>query len=150
MSRNLDKLWLLLWKNYLIQYRHPIRTLFEIILLGVFITWSYIKPSQDEYDNDGTIGVGVGLFIIFNFMFPVANFVRYITSEKERQLKQYMIIMGLPCWLQWIGWFIHIMLFMIATISICVATLKVKLVFFFMKLAFCIRISIFCVMCFHV
>ncbi|XP_031638209.1 ATP-binding cassette sub-family A member 3-like, partial [Contarinia nasturtii] len=69
----------------------------------------------------------MGFFIVISFMFPVGNTVRYITSEKENQLKEAMIIMGVPCWLHWIGWFIRTMIFMIIAISICVAVIKVHL-----------------------
>lgn len=113
-TTSFEKLRLLMWKNFLIQLRHPIRTLFEIIFFALF--WAiiyYIKFGMN------------GVLIVLSFMFPVGNAVRYITSEKECQLKEAMIIMGIPRWLHWIGWFMRIMIFMIIAISICVAVLKV-------------------------
>lgn len=49
-----------------------------------------------------------------------------ITVEKERQLKESMKIMGLPGWLHWTAWFTKIMIFMVISITLMVALLKIR------------------------
>lgn len=37
-ATNFDKFRLLLWKNFLIQYRHPMQTALELLLAAVFVS----------------------------------------------------------------------------------------------------------------
>lgn len=37
----------------------------------------------------------VSLFIMLSFVYPCINIIKYITTEKEKQLKEAMKIMGL-------------------------------------------------------
>lgn len=37
----------------------------------------------------------VSLFILLSFVYPCINIIKYITTEKEKQLKEAMKIMGL-------------------------------------------------------
>lgn len=132
---NIDRLQLLIWKNFLIQIRHYIRTIMEIVLFVFFISSLYFMelPATNEDLPEmfsEIIGTTVGLLIVLSFAFPTINSVRYITIEKERQLKEAMKIMGLPTWMHWTSWFIRIMVFMIIAIAIIVILLKVIVVFF--------------------
>lgn len=141
-ATNFNKLQLLIWKNFLIQFRHYIRTIIEIVLFAFFISSLYFMKLNrgsfppGEIPNDyitmfEIIGTMVGVLIVLSFMFPTINSVRYITIEKERQLKEAMKIMGLPSWMHWTSWFIRIMVFMIIAMAIIVALLKVIGTFFF-------------------
>lgn len=135
-ATNIDKLQLLIWKNFLIQFRHYIRTIVEIVLFAFFISSLYFieLPSRNSFPPNQNesyfrvlelIGIMVGVLVVLSFMFPTINSVRYITIEKERQLKEAMKIMGLPSWMHWMSWFIRMMVFMVIAISIIVALLKV-------------------------
>lgn len=142
-ATNFNKLQLLIWKNFLIQFRHYIRTTIEILLFAFFISSLYFMklPNRNSFPPGENIpnsyitifemlGIMVGVLIVLSFMFPTINSVRYITIEKERQLKEAMKIMGLPSWMHWTSWFIRIMVFMIIAIAIIIALLKVIIDFF--------------------
>lgn len=146
-ATTIDKLKLLIWKNFLIQFRHYIRTILEIVLFGLFICSLYFMklPNIENYPPEylpGMIklfeemGVMVGILIVLSFMFPTINSVRYITIEKERQLKEAMKIMSLDSWMHWTSWFIRIMVFMVIAMSIVVALLKVSVLF---RICFTVR-----------
>ena len=136
---NIDKLQLLIWKNFLIQFRHYIKTTFEVVLFPFFMSPLFVvgMPKQENSSNEEyfrkleTMGIMVGVLIVLSFVFPTINTVRYIAIEKERQLKEAMKIMGLPSWLHWTSWFIRIMVFMIIAMAIIVAMLKVIEFIFF-------------------
>ncbi|KAJ6632964.1 Phospholipid-transporting ATPase ABCA3, partial [Pseudolycoriella hygida] len=49
----------------------------------------------------------VSLIILLSFVFPFTNTVKFIAIEKEKQLKEWMKIMGLPNWLHWSSWFVR-------------------------------------------
>lgn len=107
------------------------------MLFGLFICSLYFLkdlPNPSQYPPEQIpsfivlfeqIGVMVGILIVLSFMFPTINNVRYITIEKERQLKEAMKIMGLPSWMHWTSWYIRIQVFMIIAMFIIVALLKV-------------------------
>lgn len=71
----------------------------------------------------------VSFFILLTYIYPTINTVRFIAIEKERQLKEAMKIMGLPSWLHWTSWFVRTMIFMMVSISLIVALLKVNSLF---------------------
>ncbi|TMW39557.1 hypothetical protein DOY81_015363, partial [Sarcophaga bullata] len=58
----------------------------------------------------------MSLIILLSFIYPCTNIVKYITAEKEKQLKEVMKIMGLNNWIHWTAWFVKsfIMLFISA------------------------------------
>lgn len=68
----------------------------------------------------------VALTVLLSFIYPCINTVRAIATEKERQLKEAMQIMGMPSWLHWIGWFVRSMLYMMVSSSLMVMMLKVR------------------------
>lgn len=69
----------------------------------------------------------VSFVIMLSFVYPTINTVKFIATEKEKQLKEAMKIMGLPNWLHWTGWFVKSMVFMTISISMIVILLKVEL-----------------------
>ncbi|XP_055537148.1 phospholipid-transporting ATPase ABCA3-like isoform X2 [Wyeomyia smithii] len=65
------------------------------------------------------------LIIVIAFFYSALNIVKYITVEKERQLKETMKIMGLFSWLHWSAWFVKCILLLaisssLITILLCV------------------------------
>lgn len=68
----------------------------------------------------------VALIVLLSFIYPCINTVRAIATEKERQLKEAMQIMGMPAWLHWVGWFVRSMVYMMVSISLMVMMLKVR------------------------
>lgn len=73
----------------------------------------------------------VPFVIMLSFVYSTINTVKFIATEKEKQLKEAMKIMGLPNWLHWSGWFVKTMLFMTISISLIVMLLKVSIHFHF-------------------
>lgn len=68
----------------------------------------------------------IPLFMVVSFLYTSINIVKYITVEKEKQLKEAMKIMGLPNWLHWTAWFIKSITFLTITISLIVLILKLR------------------------
>lgn len=64
------------------------------------------------------------LFLIA-FLYNTINIIKYITVEKELQLKETMKIMGLPSYMHWIAWFTKCMLFQLIIISILTGMFKI-------------------------
>ncbi|XP_052859969.1 phospholipid-transporting ATPase ABCA3-like [Anopheles cruzii] len=67
------------------------------------------------------------LIIVIAFFYTAINTVKYITVEKEKQLKEAMKIMGLPSWLHWSAWFVKCLVLLIVSISLIVVLLCVTL-----------------------
>ncbi|CRK89801.1 CLUMA_CG003438, isoform A [Clunio marinus] len=64
------------------------------------------------------------LFLI-GFLYNNINIIKYITIEKELQLKEAMKIMGLPSYMHWIAWFTKCMIFQLVIISIITGMFKI-------------------------
>ncbi|KFB48612.1 AGAP006380-PA-like protein [Anopheles sinensis] len=60
----------------------------------------------------------LALIIVISFFYTFINTVKYITIEKERQLKEAMKIMGLSNWLHWSAWFVKCLLLLIVSVSL--------------------------------
>ncbi|XP_058835899.1 phospholipid-transporting ATPase ABCA3-like [Topomyia yanbarensis] len=58
------------------------------------------------------------LIIVIAFFYSAINIVKYITVEKERQLKETMKMMGLSSWLHWSAWFVKCVLLLAVSISL--------------------------------
>ncbi|XP_061399279.1 phospholipid-transporting ATPase ABCA3-like [Musca vetustissima] len=67
----------------------------------------------------------VPMIILLSFIYPCLNIVRYITAEKEKQLKEVMKIIGLDNWLHWTSWFCKY--FILMTISAILITIIMKI-----------------------
>lgn len=68
----------------------------------------------------------VSLFILLSFVYPCINIIKYITTEKEKQLKEAMKIMGLDSWLHWLAWFTKCFIYMLITVTLMTILLKVR------------------------
>lgn len=79
------------------------------------------------YVEDGT-GVALNFVIpilfLIAFLYNCINNIKYITVEKELQLKESMKIMGLPSHIHWLAWFTKCMLFQVIVISALTVMLK--------------------------
>lgn len=66
------------------------------------------------------------LFFLFCFNYTFMSTIRFVSTEKEKQLKESMKIMGLPLWIHWFSWFVRtIIMLSISMIGITIL-LKVK------------------------
>ena len=76
--------------------------------------------------------VGIILEFAFPFLFLIAflyntiNIIKYITVEKEMQLKESMKIMGLPSYMHWLAWFAKCMIFQIIIITVLTGMFKIQ------------------------
>ncbi|KAJ6638915.1 Phospholipid-transporting ATPase ABCA3, partial [Pseudolycoriella hygida] len=80
--------------------------------------------SDDSVGIFKVVGIIYGLVVLICLSFSAMNTVRYISIEKEKQLKEVMKIMGLPNWLHWTSWFTRTMIFMLITITIIAGIMK--------------------------
>ncbi|XP_055535487.1 ATP-binding cassette sub-family A member 2-like [Wyeomyia smithii] len=62
----------------------------------------------------------VFILLLLAFNPTCINTVKYITVEKERQLKEALKVMGLQSWIHWAAWFVEMLLML--TISVSVIT----------------------------
>ncbi|XP_062542040.1 phospholipid-transporting ATPase ABCA3-like [Armigeres subalbatus] len=67
------------------------------------------------------------LIILIAFFYTCINTVKYITIEKERQLKEAMKIMGLSSWLHWTAWFVRCLILLLITITLVTVLMTVNL-----------------------
>ncbi|CAG9816334.1 unnamed protein product [Phaedon cochleariae] len=68
----------------------------------------------------------IGIIFMLSFVYTCINTVKTITTEKEKQLKEAMKIMGLPSWLHWTAWFVKCFIFLAISAILMVVLLKVK------------------------
>lgn len=69
----------------------------------------------------------IPLIVILTLASPAMNLVKYITLEKEQQLKETMKIMGLPNWLHWTSWFLKGFIQFAITVTLMTIMFKVIL-----------------------
>ena len=69
------------------------------------------------------------MIILISFFYTCINTVKFITIEKEKQLKEAMKIMGLPNWLHWTAWFVRCLVLLLITISLLIFLISVSCVF---------------------
>lgn len=114
-ATNLYKLHLLMWKNFLVQRRHIVRTAFELLFPAIFALpfclLAWYEPDSRIYLVKSAVYV---YCIIIAYAFICGNTVRAIVMEKEKQLSETMKIMGLTSLLQWSSWFLR------TTINLCI------------------------------
>ncbi|CAG9761787.1 unnamed protein product [Ceutorhynchus assimilis] len=68
----------------------------------------------------------VSVIVMLSFVYTCINTVKAITTEKEKQLKESMKIMGLPNWLHWTAWFLKSFSYLMISIILMVVLLKVR------------------------
>ncbi|KAB0796441.1 hypothetical protein PPYR_10502 [Photinus pyralis] len=68
----------------------------------------------------------IGLIIMLSFVYTCISTVKIITTEKEKQLKEAMKIMGLPNWLHWTAWFVKTFFIMLVTVILMVILMTAK------------------------
>ncbi|XP_055624100.1 phospholipid-transporting ATPase ABCA3-like isoform X2 [Toxorhynchites rutilus septentrionalis] len=67
------------------------------------------------------------VIIMIAFFYSCINTVKFITLEKERQLKESMKIMGLSGWIHWTAWFVKTLILLSISISLITILLCVSL-----------------------
>lgn len=76
----------------------------------------------------------VHVFFLLGLNYTFVNIVRYISIEKEKQLKEAMRIMGVAGWMHYLGWFIRsIVMLSIVMLSITII-LKVRVTYELLKI----------------
>ncbi|XP_055596271.1 phospholipid-transporting ATPase ABCA3-like [Uranotaenia lowii] len=65
--------------------------------------------------------------IMIAFFYSCINTVKFITLEKERQLKETMKVMGLTGWLHWTAWFVKTLILLSISITLITVLLCVSL-----------------------
>nr|XP_029724371.1 ATP-binding cassette sub-family A member 3-like isoform X2 [Aedes albopictus] len=65
--------------------------------------------------------------IMIAFFYSCINTVKFITLEKERQLKETMKVMGLNGWLHWTAWFVRTLVLLSISISLITVLLCASL-----------------------
>ncbi|CAG9840389.1 unnamed protein product [Diabrotica balteata] len=68
----------------------------------------------------------LGMIVMLSFVYTCINTVKAITTEKEKQLKESMKIMGLPNWLHWLAWFVKCFIFVVISVAFMVILLKIR------------------------
>ncbi|XP_072399805.1 phospholipid-transporting ATPase ABCA3-like isoform X2 [Diabrotica undecimpunctata] len=68
----------------------------------------------------------LGMIVMLSFVYTCINTVKAITTEKEKQLKESMKIMGLPNWLHWLAWFVKCFIFVVISVALMVILLKIR------------------------
>lgn len=82
-----------------------------------------IKPSY--LDHAITISTG-SLMLMIGLCFIFMNTVRFVTFEKEKQLKETMKIMGLASWMHYLGWFIRTLIMLSISMALITVFLTVS------------------------
>ncbi|XP_060661353.1 phospholipid-transporting ATPase ABCA3 isoform X1 [Drosophila nasuta] len=85
----------------------------------------YPFPSYVDDQFLQHVGEMMAMLIMFSFIYPSLCIARYITMEKEKQLKEVMKIMGLSNWLHWTAWFVKN--FIMLTISAILIVILLKI-----------------------
>lgn len=82
-------------------------------------------PETINTHNFEVQGLYVGFCTLAALVFICMDTIYYINKEIVQRSKEMMMIMGLPSWLIWLGWFFRTLAYLIIAISIMVGFLKV-------------------------
>ncbi|KYB28525.1 ATP-binding cassette sub-family A member 3-like Protein [Tribolium castaneum] len=86
--------------------------------------FSYPKWSEDKFYSKKSETL-TGFLLVCAFTYTVNNLAKDITTEKEKQLKESMKVMGLPGWLHWLAWFLRGLLLTLVTVILMTVLLKI-------------------------
>uniref|UniRef100_A0A182WC81 ABC-2 type transporter transmembrane domain-containing protein n=1 Tax=Anopheles minimus TaxID=112268 RepID=A0A182WC81_9DIPT len=86
-------------------------------------------PNPPFYEDKMLINMEwlLPMIILISFVYTCINTVKFITIEKEKQLKEAMKIMGLPNWLHWTAWFVRCLILQLITFSLLVFLISANL-----------------------
>uniref|UniRef100_A0A182QNS7 ABC transporter domain-containing protein n=1 Tax=Anopheles farauti TaxID=69004 RepID=A0A182QNS7_9DIPT len=65
--------------------------------------------------------------VMVAFFYSCINTVKFITLEKEKQLKESMKVMGLDGWIHWVAWFLRTLTLLTVSITLVTVLLSVSL-----------------------
>uniref|UniRef100_A0A182NHT5 ABC transporter domain-containing protein n=1 Tax=Anopheles dirus TaxID=7168 RepID=A0A182NHT5_9DIPT len=65
--------------------------------------------------------------IMVAFFYSCINTVKFITLEKEKQLKESMKVMGLDGWIHWVAWFVRTLTLLVVSITLVTVLLSCNL-----------------------
>lgn len=92
-----------------------------IVPLFVLLSFNY------SFSNAVRCVAGMYLFGLYLFVFTCIylDWYRYVSVEKEKQLREAMKIMGLPSWLHWLSWFVRTMVMLTISVLLIIVLLKI-------------------------
>lgn len=85
----------------------------------------YPPHTKDDFLNNLQLTASLFFLICFNYTFM--NTIRFVSTEKEKQLKESMNIMGLPMWIHWLSWFVRTIIMLSLSMIGITLLLKVNL-----------------------
>lgn len=68
----------------------------------------------------------IPLFFLVGFNYTFMNTIRFMTIEKEKQLKEAMKIMGLTSWMHYLSWFIRTIIMLLISMVLITFLLTVN------------------------
>ncbi|XP_058064618.1 phospholipid-transporting ATPase ABCA3-like, partial [Anopheles bellator] len=85
----------------------------------------YSYPPYYDDAIQAALQLVLALIIAISFLYTFVNTVKFITIEKETQLKEMMKMMGLSNWLHWSAWFVKCLILLtiassLITLLLCV------------------------------
>ncbi|XP_044269295.1 phospholipid-transporting ATPase ABCA3-like isoform X2 [Tribolium madens] len=88
----------------------------------------YPEWSEDKFYTK-EIEYFTGFLLVCAYMYTVNNLTKDVTTEKEKQLKESMKVMGLPGWLHWLAWFLRAFMLIFVTVILMTILLKVTITY---------------------
>ncbi|XP_043646341.1 retinal-specific phospholipid-transporting ATPase ABCA4 [Drosophila teissieri] len=64
--------------------------------------------------------------ILLSFIYPASTVTKYVTSEKELQLKEIMKLIGVHNWLHWVAWFVKSYVMLMLVVLLIMFLIMVK------------------------
>lgn len=88
-------------------------------------------PYPQYQDNPfvSQMGFLLPLFFLLSLNYTFMNTVRFISIEKEKQLKEAMKIMGLANWMHYLSWFIRTLIMLLISMVLVTLLLTVYIIF---------------------
>eukprot|EP00128_Syssomonas_multiformis_P011338 Colp12_sorted_trinity150504_noHs@30077 len=98
----------------------------EPSILDSMLTFAQLYPYPQFTDNEFAIALKTSfpLFMVLAWVYTALTIIRDIVHEKELRLNEAMQMMGLSNWVNWLGWFLKCLTFMLITVIIMTAEVK--------------------------